>query len=109
MVLLLTIKGPQHRFGEFVGGMSYPLYLNHWIGVYVGNALLGPFGLRESGARIVLSALISLGIAAALYWWVDRRMLAMRGQMFSHARAIVVAILAYATVLFGIVVGVAIR
>lgn len=109
VVLLLTIKGSQHRLGEFVGGMSYPLYLNHWIGVYVGNALLGPFGLRESGARIVLSALISLGIAAALYWWVDRRMLAMRGQMFSNARAIAVAIMAYATVLFGVVVGVAIR
>lgn len=109
VVLLLAVNGPQNQIGKFLGGMSYPLYLNHWIGVFVGHALLTPFGLRDAGIRVLLSALVSLGIAAALYWWVDRRMLSMRGQMYSHTRAAVITVMAYATMITGIVIGMAIR
>jgi peptidoglycan/LPS O-acetylase OafA/YrhL len=40
IVLLLAVTGKQHRFGAFAGGISYPLYLNHWIGVFVAHAVL---------------------------------------------------------------------
>lgn len=106
VVLLLAIKGPQHRVGEFLGGMSYPLYLNHWIGVFVGHALLTPFGLRDSGVRQLLSTLVSLGIAAVLYWWVDRRMLSMRAQLFSPKRGELITAVAYGFVFAGVSAGI---
>ena len=48
IVLLLAVEGPRQPIGAVAGGMSYPLYLNHWIGGFVARALLSPFGLRES-------------------------------------------------------------
>jgi len=39
IVLLLAVKGKKRPFGELLGGMSYPLYLNHWVGSFVMNAL----------------------------------------------------------------------
>ena len=32
LVLLLARKGKKNAIGSFLGGISYPLYLNHWIG-----------------------------------------------------------------------------
>ena len=60
IVLLLATPGQRQPLGALVGGMSYPLYLNHWIGVYVANALLGRFGLRDSPVRQVVATLLAL-------------------------------------------------
>jgi peptidoglycan/LPS O-acetylase OafA/YrhL len=108
IVLLLAVKSPQNRFGAIVGGMSYPLYLNHWIGVFIGHALLGRFGLRDSPIRVILSTILAVGIAVALYWFIDRRILAQRGRMFSPQRGFVTTCTAYILIIAGIVFGVAI-
>jgi peptidoglycan/LPS O-acetylase OafA/YrhL len=106
MVLLLAVKGYQHSWGKLVGGMSYPLYLNQWIGVFVANALFKPFGLKDSVERQILSFILNLAIAAGLYWWVDRRILAMRRQLYTARRAQLILGMAYSTVIFGVFVGV---
>jgi peptidoglycan/LPS O-acetylase OafA/YrhL len=77
-VLLLASPGKPSFVGKIAGGMSYPLYLNHWIGVFVGNALLSPFGLRDSPARQVFACLFSIALAICLYWFVDRELLKRR-------------------------------
>ena len=87
IVLLLANKGQKQPLGALIGGMSYPLYLNHWIGVFIGNSLLGPFGLRDSGPRQLLAFVLNIAVAVALYWWIDRRLLARRGLMYSPQRA----------------------
>jgi peptidoglycan/LPS O-acetylase OafA/YrhL len=106
LVLLLAFKGRKRTLGGIVGGMSYPLYLNHWIGVYAGNVLMSPFGLRDSPARQALAALLNVAFAVALYWWVDRRLLAQRRAWFTPERGRTVTALAYATTACGVVFGV---
>src|SRR5512139_3138723 len=108
-VLFLAAKGEQRPFGKFVGGVSYPLYLNHWIGVFVANYAMSPFGLRDSPARQAVSILINILLASALYWHVDRRMLALRGALYSEARAKNIMFAAYGIVIVGLFFGFVVR
>jgi peptidoglycan/LPS O-acetylase OafA/YrhL len=105
VVLLLAIPGTRQPLGEIAGGMSYPLYLNHWIGVYVANALLQPFGLRGSMTGHALSTLLNIALAVALYWYMDRRLLSHRGGWYSRSRGLWVTRVAYLMVALGFVVG----
>lgn len=105
VVMLFAVEGPRQPIGAFLGGISYPLYLNHWIGVFVGRALLGPVGLRDSALRQLLSAVLDFMIAAGLYWWIERRVLALRGRLFSPRLGLAITLAAYAMVLAGIAYG----
>jgi len=105
LVLLLAIKGEKGAIGSFLGGVSYPLYLNHWIGVFFFNLVLDPFGLRDSGIRHLLSAIMNYGIAAFLYWYVEKRVLDMREQLYTIKRGIVFTNIAYFSVAIGLIFG----
>ncbi|MBN1472906.1 MAG: acyltransferase [Syntrophaceae bacterium] len=105
-VLLLAVKRPKHRIGSFLGGISYPLYLNHWIGVFFFNFFLEPFGLRESWVRNFLSALMNYGIASFLYWFIERKILEMRGYLYTVRRGIGLTVLAYTLILTGLSFGI---
>jgi peptidoglycan/LPS O-acetylase OafA/YrhL len=105
IVLLLAVPGRQGRLGSVAGGMSYPLYLNHWIGVFTAHAVLKPFGMRDSAAGHMLSFVLNIAIAVGLYWWVDRRLLAARGQLFTSKRGSLITALAYAMVGIGLAFG----
>jgi peptidoglycan/LPS O-acetylase OafA/YrhL len=103
IVLLLAIPAPQHPMGALFGGMSYPLYLNHWMGVFALNFLMP--GMRDAPIRQALSAVANIGIAMLLYWWIDRRLLNQRGSWFTPQRGQAVTIGAYAMVAAGIAYG----
>jgi len=105
LVLLLAKKGKKHSIGSFLGGISYPLYLNHWIGVFFFNLVLDPFGLRDSGIRQFFSALMNYGIAAFLYWYVERKILAMRDRLYTTKRGFVLTCIAYFSVVVGLTIG----
>lgn len=106
VVLLLAIPGSRQPLGEIAGGMSYPLYLNHWIGGYATNALLQPFGLRGSVAGHILSTLLNISFAIALYWYMDRRILIHRHQWYSKRRGLFAMRIAYLLVVVGFLVGI---
>lgn len=103
IVLLLAIPAQQHPMGGLFGGMSYPLYLNHWMGTFAFNFLMP--GMRDAPLRQALSATANILIAMALYWWVDRRLLSHRGSWFTYKRGQAVAVGAYAMVGIGICFG----
>lgn len=106
-VLLLAVPGPRQPWGEIAGGMSYPLYLNHWIGVYVANALLQPFGLRGSMAGHALSTLLNIALGVVLYLYMDRQLLNRRSAWYTRSRGMWVTRVAYLTVAIGLLVGIA--
>lgn len=106
-VLLLAVPGPRQPLGEIAGGMSYPLYLNHWIGVFVANALLQPFGLRGSMAGHALSTLLNIALAVVLYLYMDRQLLNRRDGWYTRSRGLWVTRVAYLMVALGLLVGVA--
>jgi len=106
LVLLIAKKGKKDSLGSFLGGISYPLYLNHWIGVFFFNLVLDPFGLRDSGIRQFFSALMNYGIAAFLYWYIERKILAMREQLYTQKKGFVITLIAYFSVATGLTLGV---
>ena len=106
-VLLLAVPGRRQPLGEIAGGMSYPLYLNHWIGVFVANALLQPFGLRGSMAGHALSTLLNIALAVVLYLYMDRQLLSRRSGWYTLSRGLWVTRVAYLMVALGLLVGVA--
>ena len=105
IVLLLAIHGTQTRLGAIAGGMSYQLYLNHWIGFFAAHALLNPFGLRDSVYAHILSVALNIGLAVLLYWFMDRKIHLLRDQWFSYQRGKLATILAYGMIVVGTIGG----
>ena len=105
LVLLLAIKGKRHTVGVFLGGISYPLYLNHWIGVFLFNWVLGHFDLRESDLRHILSAVFNYGLAAFLFWYIERRVLGIRDKIYTIKRGQMFSIIAYILIISGLAFG----
>jgi len=105
IVLLLAQAGPHSRLLSFVGGISFPMYLNHWIGTFVANALYARVGLRETIYSQITSVIVALMVGAALYLCMDRVIKANRDRYFTERRGKTVAACGYALVLVGLVAG----
>lgn len=105
LVLLLASSGKKSTLGQFFGGVSYPFYLNHWIGVFVAHELLEPFGLREAPISKALSLFLNLLIAAILYVIVDNNIRKYRSSWFNEMRGIYSAFAAYALIAIGLAGG----
>jgi peptidoglycan/LPS O-acetylase OafA/YrhL len=100
IVLLLASTGRQHVGGALFGGMSYPLYLNHWVAIYTLNALhlSGP-------VRHGLVLVLAIAVACVMYWWIDRPVLAARARLYTPRRGGVLTACAYGTVAVGATLG----
>jgi peptidoglycan/LPS O-acetylase OafA/YrhL len=106
VVLLLAIKGAQHPGGQFAGGMSYPLYLNHWIGLAAGHSAVKRFGLTDASfMRHAGSIVLSLALAALLYWFVDRKILKARPRFYTPQLGRAAMVGAYLLVGVGLCIG----
>jgi peptidoglycan/LPS O-acetylase OafA/YrhL len=105
VILLLAKKGKKSALGSLVGGMSYPLYLNHWIGVFFFNLILEPFDLRDTLTRQVLSIILNLFIAGVLYYYIERKILDCRENLFSNKRALIFTLLPYSLIILGLIFG----
>jgi len=105
LVLLLAIRGKRHPGGELAAGISYPLYLNAWIGVFAVNALFKHFRFGSLLAHEALILILSITLAAFLYWFVDRQLIARRNQLYSPRVARATMFVAYGTVTLGVIGG----
>ena len=106
IVLVLAVKGAQKRLGVLVGGMSYPLYLNHWIGVFVAHAAMRPFGLRESPLSHLLSFVFNIALAVGLYVYIERPLLQRRSAWYTPQLGRCAAVAAYAMLSCGLLLGI---
>lgn len=107
IVLLLAVPGRKTALGGLAGGLSYPLYLNHWIGAFTATVVLIPFGLRHSPLQLVLATILNIGLAGVLFWWIDKPLLARRAQLFTAARGKLAIAIGYGQILTGTAFGVA--
>jgi peptidoglycan/LPS O-acetylase OafA/YrhL len=105
VVLLLAREGRKSKVGSFLGGVSYPFYLNHWIGVFAVHAALTPLGLRHSVLAKGLALLANLVICSALYVMVDRRVMAVRSRWFNQRLGWTLAASGFAAVAIGVAGG----
>jgi peptidoglycan/LPS O-acetylase OafA/YrhL len=106
LVLLLAVKGESNPIGKFLGGISYPLYLNHWVGFFFCNWILTPLGLNESFIRPTLAVVVNYAFASILYYYVDRKLIARRNKLYTAFRGKIVILVAYGMTLIGLLVGV---
>lgn len=100
VVLVLATPGKCNQTGKILGGMSYPLYLNHWIGVYAINYIYP--SIRNTISSAILSSLISIILAIATYILIDRKLLKNRTQWYTPKRGQIITAIAYATPITGI-------
>ena len=106
VVLLLAGEGRKSTVGGFLGGVSYPLYLNQWVGVFAAHYLLGRFGMRESILAKILATTMSLAFASFLYVVVDTQVLTRRSAWYTRRLGWSLASAGYALILIGVVGGV---
>jgi peptidoglycan/LPS O-acetylase OafA/YrhL len=104
-VLLLARFGAKTNIGQFVGGMSYPFYLNHWIGVFIAHELLEPFGLREAPVSKISALMLNLIVAAVLYLMIDNNIRKYRASWFNIRRGNYAAFAAYSLMAVGLTGG----
>lgn len=109
IVLLLAQPGKKGRIAGWLGGVSYPLYLNHWIGLFVGHSLMKRFGVSSPVVDGVVGSLLALLVAGLLYQGIDRQILARRGGWYSERAGKRFALAAYALTVVGLLGAAAIR
>lgn len=103
IVLLCAIEGKRSNVGQLLGGVSYPLYLNHYLGIFLANAF-GKFFALHSVLKISLSYIFAFGVGLVLYLVVDRWVLQHKQSAYSDARGKSVMIVAYGLICLGVVI-----
>lgn len=105
LVLLLARSGRRRPIGRLLGGISYPLYLDHWIALVGVSSLARRLG-GNAHVWAVAGMVLAFAIGAGAWWLVDRRVQARRRQWYSPRLGRALALLSYAMVSTGLIVGI---
>jgi peptidoglycan/LPS O-acetylase OafA/YrhL len=108
-VLALAQPGARSAAARFAGGISYPLYLLHWIGLFAANALFGQWGARDSVAAHGFAVLAAWLVASVFYLLVDRNIQRLRSQWYTIARGRAAMAAAYGLTSIGLIGALALR
>jgi peptidoglycan/LPS O-acetylase OafA/YrhL len=107
-VALLARPGKPGPLGAVLGGMSYPFYLDHWIGIFIVQPLE-----RRAHLGLLPGALLALTVAIGLSWlhyrWIDSRILGKRSRWYTSGRGLLACLAGLTLVALGLVVGIALR
>ena len=101
IVLLFAVEGPKQTVAGYLGGLSYPLYLNHWFGLFVGHSITKHAGFEHSAAGFCLGIGLAFAFSAALHRLVDRNVLSRRHAWYTPGLGRAVTIAAYSTIALG--------
>lgn len=107
-VIALAKPGRRARLAQTAGGLSYPLYLNHWIGVFAVNFVSKRWFSLDFQTFVAAQYVLNVGIALALYVAVDRQVQLRRGIWYSDELGKRLALTSYALVGTGLILGSAI-
>lgn len=104
IVALAATPGRQSAVGAFVGGVSYPFYLNHWVGLVARRSIE-----RHVHMGIILDSCAALAVALAFssahYWFIDRRIQRGRSAYFTPKRGLMCCAAGFTLVLAGVAFG----
>lgn len=105
IVLLLARRGPKQRVAAFLGGVSYPLYLNHWVGLFVAQGVTKKLGVPELWGKLLFGLPLAFALSTVLYLAIDRAILARRNSWYSEALGVRLAVAAYGLTVVGLIGG----
>jgi peptidoglycan/LPS O-acetylase OafA/YrhL len=109
IVLLLAQPGRYSKLGSFLGGISYPLYLDQWIGGFAANAIFIKLGLHRGLVCRLFAFPLALAVASLLYVLVDQNLRRSREQYFSVSRGKAIAVVGFALVTIGLLAGIVVH
>lgn len=109
VVVATAIPGKRSPVALIAGGLSYPLYLNHWIGEFAVNFVTKRWLPVEKPVHIAAVYTVAVLIALGLYWVVDRQVQVRRNRWYRPALGRRLAILAYLLVGIGLIAGAALH
>jgi len=109
VVLATAIRGKRSPVALIAGGLSYPLYLNHWIGAFAVNFVTKRWLPLEIPAHIIAVYTVAVLIALGLYWLVDRQVQIKRNRWYNPVLGRHLALLAYSLVGIGLIAGAALH
>ena len=104
-ILLCAREGRRLSLGVFLGGVSYPLYLNHWMGGYIAHAITRHIfpGLKPMDGYLAYALGLALGAVAFLA--IDRNVMARRRDWYRRQVGVACGIAAYALLALGLLIG----
>ena len=105
IVLLAARTGTKQKVAGFLGGLSYPLYLNHWLGMYIGHALGERLGLGLMLDRWLIGLPLAFAISTVLFLAVDKAILARRNRWYSERLGWSMTLAAYGLMVLGLLGG----
>ena len=105
IVIGLASPGKRSHLAQIAGGLSYPLYLNHWIGVFAVNFVSKRWLPLDFQSFVAAQYVLNIAIALALYLAIDRQVQLRRGNWYSEAAGRKLAFTAYALVSVGLIIG----
>jgi peptidoglycan/LPS O-acetylase OafA/YrhL len=106
VVVLLAVPGARSKLGLFLGGLSFPLYLNHWLGLVLMHSLAKYAGLLEFPGLPFITYLTAVVFTIPIFWLVDRQVLKRRNDWFSEKLGWGLGLAAYVMVIIGLILGI---
>jgi peptidoglycan/LPS O-acetylase OafA/YrhL len=104
IVALTAVSGRPRPIGVVLGGMSYPFYLNHWIGLFVRKPISHFIHLGELPVNVAALG-VALAFSYAHYRFVDRPIHERRILWFTRSRGMVACAVAIGLVVVGLAGG----
>jgi peptidoglycan/LPS O-acetylase OafA/YrhL len=105
IVLLCARPGYRNSIGMFAGAISYPMYLNHWMGGFLINGIAKRVDWLAQPATGLLSYTLGVAAGTLAYLMIDRMVMANRSKFYSPMVGRTLAAVAYTLVLLGMLGG----
>ena len=102
IVLLLAQSGAKQRIAAFLGGVSYPLYLNHWLGLFIAHSIAKRLALNDVTATIWIGLPLAIGISVLLYLAVDAQIIKRRSKWYTDRLGELTTFAAFALMIVGL-------
>lgn len=106
-VVALAIPGKRTALSLFFGGISFPLYLNHWIAAFAANFIEKHLFQVPSAVFLIVYYLIAIAVSVTLYLSVDRLVKQNRDRWYRPALGRNLGSAAYMLVTIGLISGAA--
>jgi peptidoglycan/LPS O-acetylase OafA/YrhL len=107
-IALCARPGARSKLTAFLGGISYPFYLNHWLGVMLHPLLARVLHVAD-WLGLLAGLVLALGLSSVHYLVIDHNVQRWRGRWFTRRRGVLAFAVSVGLVAIGITVGLVLR
>ncbi|MFL6720238.1 MAG: acyltransferase, partial [Sphingomonas sp.] len=108
IVLATSLQGRRRAVGRFLGGVSYPFYLYHWVGAFGAHFIEHRLG-RTLAWEGWLAYLFAVAAGSTAYLLIDQNVMRLRSGLYQPRAGTILMLTAYTLLTMGIVAGAVLR